>query len=64
MVEKYFGYTEEKIIKIFKNSKDQVDTNSKLNKDASTLTQLVESSKRLLKENKDFLQMIYNELDE
>ncbi|MCB6416135.1 hypothetical protein LI221_13920 [Faecalimonas umbilicata] len=59
----YFGYDEEYIREIFCNSKDQVDTNSKIG-DASTLSQLVESSDKLLKENKDFLRMIYNDLDE
>lgn len=59
----YFGYDEEYIRGIFCNSKDQVDTNSKIG-DASTLSQLVESSDKLLKENKDFLRMIYNDLDE
>lgn len=59
----YFGYDEENIREIFRNSKDQVDTNSKIG-DASTLSQLVESSDKLLKENKDFLRMIYNDLDE
>ncbi len=59
----YFGYDEERIREAFRNSKDQVDINSKID-DASTLSQLVESSDRLLKENKDFLHMIYNDLDE
>ena len=59
----YFGYDEEQIREAFRNSKDQVDINSKID-DASTLSQLVESSDRLLKENKDFLNMIYNDLDE
>ncbi|MDE6386408.1 MAG: hypothetical protein K2L82_01225 [Lachnospiraceae bacterium] len=59
----YFGYDEEQIREAFRNSKDQVDINSKID-DASTLSQLVESSDRLLKENKDFLHMIYNDLDE
>lgn len=59
----YFGYDEEQIREVFRNSKSQVDTNKKIN-DASTLSQLVESSDRLLKENKDFLHMIYNDLDE
>lgn len=59
----YFGYDEESIREIFRNSNDQVDTNSKIG-DASTLSQLVESSSKLLKENKDFLHMIYNDLDE
>lgn len=60
---KYFGYDEDKILEIFRDSKDQVDTNSKI-EDTSTLSQLVESSNKLLKENKEFLQMVYNELDE
>ncbi len=55
----YFGYDEEQIREVFRNSKDQVDTNSKI-EDTSTLSQLVEASGRLLKENKDFLHMIYN----
>ena len=58
----YFGYDEEQIREAFRNSKDQVDTNKKID-EASTLSQLVESSGRLLKENKDFLHMIYNNLD-
>ena len=59
----YFGYDEEQIREAFRNSKDQVDINSKID-DTSTLSQLVESSDRLLKENKDFLHVIYNDLDE
>jgi len=59
----YFGYDEKLIREAFRNSKDQVDINSKIG-DTSTLSQLVESSDRLLKENKDFLHMIYNDLDE
>lgn len=60
---RYFGYDEELIREAFRNSKDQIDTNSKID-DASTLSQLVESSDRLLKENRDFLHLIYNDLDE
>lgn len=60
---RYFGYGEEQIREIFRNSKDQVDTNSKIDK-TSTLSQLVESSNRLLKENGDFLRTIYNDLDD
>jgi hypothetical protein len=59
----YFGFDEEQIREAFRNSKDQVDTNSKID-DTSTLSQLVDSSNKLLKENKDFLHMIYNDLDE
>ncbi len=59
----YFGYSEEQIREVFRSSKNQVDINCKIG-DASTLSQLVEASDRLLKENKDFLQTIYNELDE
>lgn len=59
----YFGFDEEQIREAFRNSRDQVDTNSKID-DTSTLSQLVDSSDRLLKENKDFLHMIYNDLDE
>lgn len=59
----YFGFDEEQIREAFRNSKDQVDTNSKID-DTSTLSQLVDSSNRLLKENKDFLHVIYNDLDE
>lgn len=59
----YFGYDEERIREAFHNSKDQVDTNSKIGS-TSTLSQLVESSDKLLKENKAFLHMIYNDLDE
>lgn len=60
---RYFGYDEEQIREAFRNSMDQVDTNSKIGV-TSTLSQLVESSNKLLKENKDFLHMIYNDLDE
>lgn len=60
---KYFGYDEEQIREVFRNSKDQVDVNSKID-DASTLSQLAESSGRLLKENRNFLREIYNNLDE
>ena len=59
----YFGYSEDVIREIFRDSRDQVDTNSKIG-DNSTLSQLVESSGKLLKENRDFLHMIYNDLDE
>lgn len=59
---RYFGYEEEQIREAFRNSEDQVDANSKI-EDSSTLSQLVESSGKLLKENKDFLRMIYNDLD-
>ena len=59
----YFGFDEEQIREAFRNSKDQVDTNSKID-DTSTLSQLVDSSNKLLKENKDFLHMIYNDLYE
>ena len=59
----YFGYAEDQIRETFRNSSDQVDTNSKIGED-STLSQLVESSNRLLKENREFLRMIYNDLDE
>ena len=59
---KYFGYDEEQIRNAFRNSTDQVDINSKIG-DTSTLSQLVESSGRLLKENRDFLHTIYNDLD-
>lgn len=59
----YFGYDEERIREIFRESKDQVDSNKKIG-DTSTLSQLVESSNKLLKENKEFLHMIYNDLDE
>ncbi len=59
---RYFGYDEEMIRGIFRNSEDQVDINSKIGSD-STLSQLVEASEKMLKENKDFLHMIYNELD-
>lgn len=59
----YFGFDEEQIREAFRNSKDQVDTNSKID-DTSTLSQLVDFSNKLLKENKDFLHMIYNDLDE
>lgn len=60
---RYFGYDENRILEVFRNSKDQVDTNSRIGEE-STLSQLVESSEKLLKDNKDFLRMIYNELEE
>lgn len=60
---RYFGYDAEELLEVFRNSKDQVDINSKID-DKSTLLQLVEASDKLLKENKDFLHMIYNDLDE
>ena len=60
---KYFGYDDEQIREVFRNSKDQVDVNSKIG-DNTTLAQLAESSGRLLKENRDFLREIYNNLDE
>ena len=59
----YFGYEEEKIREIFRNSKDQVDSNSKI-RNASTLSQLAEASGRLLEEDKAFLREIYRESDE
>lgn len=60
---KYFGYDEEQIREVFRNSKDQVDVNSKID-DASTLSQLAESSGRLLKENRNFLREIYQWMTE
>lgn len=60
---KYFGYDEDRISEIFRNSKAQVDINTKID-GALTLSQLVESSSRLLKENADFLREIYHNLDE
>ena len=60
---RYFGYDEDELLEVFRNSKDQVDINSKID-DKSTLSQLVEASDKLLKENKEFLRMIYNDLDE
>ena len=60
---KYFGYDEAKILEIFRNREDQVDVNSKID-EKSTLSQLVEASQKLLEENKEFLHMIYNQLDE
>lgn len=59
----YFGYSKDRILEIFRNSSDQVDSNSKIG-ESSTLSQLAEASGKLLQENKDFLHMIYNELDE
>lgn len=60
---RFFGYGEEEIRQIFRNGTDQTDSNSRI--DATpTLSQMAESSGRLLKENKDFLHMIYNDLDE
>ena len=64
MANKFLGYTEAQIIEIYQNSKDQVDINRKLDKTTSTLTQLVQSSHKLVSENKDFLHMIYNDLEE
>lgn len=61
-IKKYFGCEEEKIREIFRNSEDQVDANSKIEKE-STLFQLSESSGRMIEENSSFLQMVYNELD-
>lgn len=60
---KCFGYDETQILKMFRSSKAQVDFNTKID-GASTLSQLVEASGRLLKENGDFLREIYNDLDE
>lgn len=54
MANKFLGYTEAQIIEIYQNSKDQVDINRKLDKTTSTLTQLVQSSHKLVSENKDF----------
>ena len=44
---RYFGYDEEMIRGIFRNSEDQVDINSKIGSD-STLSQLVEASEKML----------------
>lgn len=60
---KYFGYDEARILEVFRSSKAHVDSNTKID-GASTLSQLVESSGRLLKENGDFLREIYNCLGE
>lgn len=51
---RYFGYEEKVILEVFRNSKDQTDKNKKI-MDTSTLSQLVESSGKMLKENRDFL---------
>ena len=59
----YLGYDEEYVRRIFRDSKDQVDSNSRIST-TPTLEQLVEASGKLLKENKDFLHMIYNDLDD
>ncbi len=60
---RFFGYGEEQIREIFRNGTDQMDSNSRID-GTPTLSQLAESSGRLLKENRDFLHMIYNDLDE
>lgn len=62
-MEKYFGYTEAEIEENFENAADQIDTNTRLNPTVSTLEQLAEASEKLIKENKEFLRVIYNELD-
>ena len=60
---KYFGYTEAEIEENFESATDQVDANTRLNPKVTTLEQLAEASGRLIKENKEFLRVIYNELD-
>ena len=59
---KYLGYEKDEILEIFRTSEDQVDTNRKIGQE-STLSQLSEASGKMLKENKEFLYMVYNELD-
>lgn len=59
----YFGFDEEVIRGVFRDSSDQFDKNCKIGA-SSTLSQLVEASGKLMEENKDFLHTIYNDLDE
>lgn len=60
---KYFGYGEREILENFREAGDQVDSNGKISEE-TTLSQLAEASKQLLKENADFLYSIYNDLDD
>lgn len=59
----FFGYEMSHILETFHTSKDQVDSNGKIDKNSTTLSQLVGASQKLLQENGDFLYKIYNELD-
>ncbi|MCM1237492.1 MAG: hypothetical protein NC489_46085 [Ruminococcus flavefaciens] len=60
----FFGYEKEAVLKNFRECMDQTDTNGRISEQETTLAQLAEASGRLLKENRDFLYTIYNELDE
>ena len=60
----FFGYEKEAVLKNFRECTDQTDTNGRISEQETTLAQLTEASGRLLKENKDFLYTIYNELDD
>lgn len=61
---KFFGYSQKEVLENFNDAEDQVDSNKKIKPDESTLSQLVGASARMLKENADFLQTIYNDLDD
>lgn len=56
---KIFGYTENEILRIFHEKGDEVDTNNRVNPNTSTLAQLAEASKRMVKEDMDYLTEVY-----
>lgn len=60
----FFGYEKEAVLKNFRECTDQTDTNGRISEQETTLEQLTEASGRLLKENRDFLYTIYNDLDD
>lgn len=60
--EKYFGYDKSMILELFRRSADQVDSNCRISQ-ASTLSQLVESSEKMLRDDNEFLHKIFDEMD-
>lgn len=60
----FFGYEKEEVLKNFRECTDQTDTNGRISEKETALAQLTEASGRLLKENRDFLYTIYNDLDD
>lgn len=62
--EMFFGYGKDEVLKNFREAKDQIDFNGRISKEETTLSQLAETSKCLLKENAEFLKLIYNKLDD
>ncbi len=54
-----FGYSDAEILEIFHNKPDESSSQKRLNNQDDTLTQLVEGSCRLIKEDLPLLKEIY-----